>query len=101
MAAIYDIGCALGCVVAFLFSEKFGRKGSLMWGTWIMVLGTILQAAAYEEVQMIVSRIVSGVGNGINTCVVPMWQAECFEAGNRGVSHPSFSSSYRSCWWRF
>jgi MFS family permease len=85
MAAIYDIGCFVGCIVAFLGAERFGRKGSLMWGTWIMVLGTILQAAAYENVQMILSRVVSGIGNGINTCVVPMWQAECFQAQNRGA----------------
>ena len=35
-----------------------------------MVLGTILQAASYEKIQMIISRIVSGIGNGINTCAV-------------------------------
>ena len=70
MAAIYDIGCFVGCIVAFLGAEKFGRKGSLMWGTWIMVVGTILQAAAFEEIQMIISRIISGIGNGINTCAV-------------------------------
>lgn len=69
-AAIYDIGCFVGCIVAFLGAERFGRKGSLMWGTWIMVVGTILQASAYESVQMIISRIVSGIGNGINTCAV-------------------------------
>lgn len=69
-AAIYDIGCFIGCIVAFIGAERFGRKGSLMWGTWIMVLGTILQAAAYENVQMILSRVVSGIGNGINTCAV-------------------------------
>ncbi|KAK5308896.1 hypothetical protein LTR70_010753 [Exophiala xenobiotica] len=56
-AAIYDIGCFVGCIVAFLGAERFGRKGSLMWGTWIMVIGTILQASAYESVQMIISRI--------------------------------------------
>jgi sugar porter (SP) family MFS transporter len=28
---------------------------------------------------------VSGIGNGINTCAVPMWQAECFQAHNRGA----------------
>ena len=61
--------------MAFIGAERFGRKGSLMWGTWIMVVGTILQAAAYENVQMIISRIVSGIGNGINTCAVSQRQS--------------------------
>ena len=85
-ASIYDIGCFFGALVAFFTAERFGRKGSLMWGTWIMVVGTILQTAAFEKVQMILSRIVTGIGNGINTCAVPMWQAESFRSHNRGVS---------------
>lgn len=84
-AAIYDIGCFLGCVFAFLFAERFGRRGSLAIGTWIMVLGTILQTSAFESIQMILSRTVTGIGNGINTCAVPMWQAETFRPHNRGV----------------
>lgn len=85
MAAIYDIGCFVGCIVAFLGAEKFGRMGSLMWGSWIMEVGKVLQAGAYENIQMILSRVVSGIGNGINTCAVSMWQAECFQAHNRGA----------------
>ena len=53
-----------------------------------MVLGTILQTSATESVQMIVARIVTGIGNGINTVNVPVWQAESFKTKNRGVSLP-------------
>lgn len=78
-------------MVAFLTAERFGRKGSLMWGTWIMVFGTILQTASFEKVQMILSRVVTGIGNGINTCAVPMWQAETYRSHNRGVSWLTFA----------
>lgn len=84
-AAIYDIGCFVGALVAFVTAERFGRKGSIMWGSWIMLVGTILQTSATEAVQMILSRIVTGIGNGINTCAVPIWQAESFKSNNRGV----------------
>ena len=50
-----------------------------------MVVGTILQTSAAESVQMIVARIVTGIGNGINTVNVPVWQAESFKTQNRGV----------------
>ena len=85
IAAIYDIGCLVGAIVAFLTADRFGRKGSIMWGSWIMILGTILQTSSTESVQMIFSRVVTGVGNGINTVNVPIWQAESFKSHNRGV----------------
>ncbi|KAL8724111.1 MAG: hypothetical protein Q9181_006979 [Wetmoreana brouardii] len=85
IAAIYDIGCFVGAIVAFLTAERFGRKGSIKWGSWIMVVGTILQTTATEKVQMIISRIITGVGNGINTVNVPIWQAESFKSSNRGA----------------
>lgn len=66
-------------------ADRWGRKGSIMWGSWIMVVGTILQTSATEKVQMIISRIITGIGNGINTVNVPIWQAESFKSNNRGV----------------
>ncbi|KAI9838434.1 MAG: hypothetical protein M1837_002489 [Sclerophora amabilis] len=84
-AAIYDIGCLIGALVAFVTAERFGRKGSIMWGSIIMILGTILQTSATESVQMILSRVITGIGNGINTCAVPTWQAESFKSHNRGA----------------
>ncbi|KAI9673127.1 MAG: hypothetical protein M1817_002989 [Caeruleum heppii] len=84
-AAIYDIGCFLGALLAFATAERFGRKGSIMWGSVIMLIGTVLQTTAMEKVQMILSRIITGIGNGVNTCAVPMWQAESFRSQNRGA----------------
>lgn len=86
IAAIYDIGCFLGAGLAFFTADRWGRKGSVMWGSWIMVVGTILQTSATERIQMIISRVVTGIGNGVNTVNVPIWQAESFKSQNRGVS---------------
>jgi len=85
IAAIYDIGCFLGAIVAFITADRWGRKGSIKWGSWIMVVGTILQTSATEPVQMILSRTLTGIGNGINTVNVPIWQAESFKSHNRGA----------------
>ncbi|KAL9635121.1 MAG: hypothetical protein Q9164_003663 [Protoblastenia rupestris] len=85
IAAIYDVGCLVGAIVAFLTADRLGRKGSIHVGSWVMVVGTILQTAATEKVQMIISRIVTGIGNGMNTVNVPIWQAESFKSHNRGA----------------
>ena len=49
-----------------------------------MSIGAILQISAYSVSQMIVGRIVAGIGNGLNTATAPVWQAETSKAAWRG-----------------
>ena len=49
-----------------------------------MAIGAILQIASYGVPQMIVGRIVAGLGNGMNTATAPVWQAETSKAAWRG-----------------
>lgn len=49
-----------------------------------MSIGAILQISAYSTSQMIVGRIVAGLGNGLNTATAPVWQAETSKAAWRG-----------------
>lgn len=48
VTAIYDIGCALGAVVAFVYGEKIGRKRSIMLANLIVVIGAAIQTASFE-----------------------------------------------------
>lgn len=47
--------------------EILGRRKTILVGTTIMTIGAILQISAYSVAQMIVARIIAGIGNGINT----------------------------------
>lgn len=49
-----------------------------------MAIGAILQTTSYGVPQMIVGRIVSGIGNGINSSTVPVWQTETAPARLKG-----------------
>jgi len=60
VAAIYDIGCLLGAIVAFTIGERLGRKNGVLVGTTIMTIGAILQASSYSLAQMFIARIVLG-----------------------------------------
>ena len=60
VTAIYDVGCFLGAILAFTLGERLGRKKSILLGTALMTIGTVLQAASYSLAQMFVGRIVLG-----------------------------------------
>lgn len=60
VAAIYDIGCFFGAILAFTVGERLGRKKSILLGSVIMAVGTILQASSYSLPQMFIGRIVLG-----------------------------------------
>ncbi|KAK3720154.1 hypothetical protein LTR37_003978 [Vermiconidia calcicola] len=84
ITAIYDIGCFFGALSAFWFGDILGRKRMILAGTTIMSIGALLQITPYSVPQMIVGRIVAGIGNGINTATAPPWQAETSKASWRG-----------------
>lgn len=71
------------------FGDWLGRRKSVMLGAAIMILGVVIQVTSYPGhvplAQFIVGRIVTGVGNGINTSTIPTYQAECSRTTNRGL----------------
>jgi len=50
-----------------------------------MIVGAVIQASAYGRAQMIVGRIVSGVGMGAINSTVPVLQAEFSPKATRGI----------------
>ncbi|KAI2606603.1 general substrate transporter [Hypoxylon sp. NC1633] len=84
ITAIYTIGCFFGAITAFYIGENIGRKKTVLVGTVIMTIGAILQTSSFSVPHMIVARIVTGIGNGINTATAPVWQTETSKVHNRG-----------------
>ncbi|GAB7363377.1 hypothetical protein MBLNU230_g3656t1 [Neophaeotheca triangularis] len=83
--AIYQIGCFMGAVLILYYGEVWGRKSSTFWGSLIMIIGTIFQAAANGYALFVVGRIVGGIGNGMVTSTIPTWQSECARPHQRGI----------------
>ncbi|KAF2747473.1 general substrate transporter [Sporormia fimetaria CBS 119925] len=82
--AIYDVGCFFGALSVCAIGEPLGRKRAILVGTTLMSIGAIIQIASYGVAQMIVGRIIAGLGNGINTSTAPVWQGETSKASWRG-----------------
>lgn len=84
VTAIYDIGCFLGSILAFWIGEKLGRKKTILLGTSVMLVGAVLQTSSYSVAQMITARVISGIGNGLNSSTAPVWQTETATSSLRG-----------------
>ncbi|KGQ04596.1 Sugar transporter STL1 [Beauveria bassiana D1-5] len=82
--AIYQVGCFLGAVLVFFYGESWGRKSSTFWGSLIMIIGTVMQAACFEYGLFVAGRVVGGIGNGMVTSTIPTWQSECARPHKRG-----------------
>lgn len=84
ITAIYDIGCFFGAIAAYFIGDRLGRKKTVLLGTTILSIGALLQITTYSVAQIIVGRVIAGIGNGINTATAPPWQAETSKASWRG-----------------
>ncbi|KAI0796543.1 general substrate transporter [Abortiporus biennis] len=84
IVAIYEIGCLIGALSNLWVGDWLGRRRTIVLGGIIMIIGAILQATAFSYSHMIVARIVTGIGNGLNTSTVPSYHAECSPASMRG-----------------
>lgn len=84
LVAIYEIGCLIGALANLWVGDYLGRRRTIVVGGVIMIIGAILQTASYGYAQMIVARVVTGLGNGLNTSTVPSYHSELSPASSRG-----------------
>ncbi|KAL2833959.1 general substrate transporter [Aspergillus pseudoustus] len=85
ITALYDIGCVVGSIVCYFVGERFGRRTMLINGGGIMIIGSVILATSETVAQLIVGRIVTGIGNGMNSSTAPVYQSECAPARYRGA----------------
>ncbi|KAH9828424.1 Sugar transporter STL1 [Teratosphaeria destructans] len=80
----HNLGCFLGAVTCIWIGDLLGRKRTIFFGSAIMVVGATIQCASFSLGQLVAGRIITGLGNGMNTSTVPAWQSETSKAHKRG-----------------
>jgi sugar porter (SP) family MFS transporter len=80
----YTLGCFFGAVATIWLGNMLGRKKTIIIGSIIMVIGAAIQTSSYGLAQLIVARLITGFGNGMNTSTVPTWQSETSKPHRRG-----------------
>lgn len=66
----YTLGCFFGAVATIWLGNLLGRKNSIILGSAIMVVGATIQCSSFSLPQLIVSRLITGFGNG--ECILCM-----------------------------
>ncbi|KIW68599.1 hypothetical protein PV04_04536 [Phialophora macrospora] len=84
IVALYNIGCLAGCMVAAAWGNVLGRRKTILIGCSVMVVGAIIQTATYGAGQLIAGRLISGLGNGMNTSTIPVYVSETARSHRRG-----------------
>lgn len=84
VVAIYEIGCLIGAGFIIAFGDKIGRRRAVLLGASIMIIGAVIQTTSFSLAQLIVGRIITGAGNGMNTSTIPVWQSEMAPPKIRG-----------------
>lgn len=69
--ALYEVGAAVGALSCFVLGERFGRRKTTLGAAAIVLIGVILQSTAYSLAQLIVARIVTGLGTLFNVLSSP------------------------------
>lgn len=85
VTAIYEIGCLAGALFILATGDLLGRRRAMIIGSWIMIIGAIIQVTAQKDrsalAHFTIGRVITGVGNGINTSTIPTYQGMSDAAG--------------------
>jgi len=78
------LGCVIGVSFAGLFSDKFGRRRTLLLAGALFFLSAIGTSLPRDVAIFVIFRILGGVGIGIASMASPMYIAEISPAHIRG-----------------
>lgn len=89
VTAVYELGCLAGAIFALVFGDRTGRRWMIFSGAIVMIIGVIIQVTSFVGhiplLQFFIGRVITGIGNGMNTSTIPTYQAECSKTSNRGL----------------
>jgi len=84
LTAILELGAWVGVLINGYNADKFGRKIATQIGVGVFIIGVIVQACAKNADYIYGGRFVTGLGVGILSMIVPLYNAELAPAEIRG-----------------
>ncbi|KGR15347.1 high-affinity glucose transporter [Candida albicans P57072] len=85
ITASMALGSFFGSIASSFVSEPFGRRLSLLICAFFWMVGAAIQSSAQNRAQLIIGRIISGIGVGFGSAVAPIYGAELAPRKIRGL----------------
>ena len=85
VVSILSAGTFFGALLGYPCGDYLGRRWGLILACLIFSIGVSFQTATTAFSLFVVGRVVAGVGVGILSCIVPMYQSECAPKWIRGA----------------
>jgi len=84
MVAILEVGAFFSSLVVGKVGDIIGRRRTILYGSLIFLVGGAFQTTANGMPMMMLGRIIAGVGVGMLSTIVPVYQSEISPPHNRG-----------------
>lgn len=84
VVAVALLGCAFGAWLGGKLADKFGRTRVMLVGAILFFVSSILSGLAFGVWDLILWRILAGIGIGIASVIAPAYIAEIAPAAMRG-----------------
>lgn len=84
MVAILEIGAFISSLIVGRVGDIIGRRKTILYGSCIFFVGGAIQTLATSMPMMMLGRIIAGLGVGMLSTIVPIYQSEISPPHNRG-----------------
>ena len=105
VVSIYTVGGIFGSLSCVWFGDLLGRRKTIFVANVVAIIGSVIISSSFSLAQLIVGRIVLGVGMGGVIASIPVWQSELSKPTHRGkhvVTEAIFiTSGLFVCLWIF
>ncbi|KAK4151088.1 general substrate transporter [Chaetomidium leptoderma] len=85
IVAMLSAGTAVGALLAAPIGDFWGRRLSLIFAIGVFCIGGIFQVCAINVALLVVGRTIAGIGVGIVSVLVPLYQSEMAPKWIRGT----------------
>src|SRR5262245_38962078 len=75
-ASLTVIGYVIGAVIITIYADLYGRRPALIISVLILASGSVLSASAQDMTQLVIFRLITGIGIGSEIAIVATYIGE-------------------------
>ncbi|KAI9097042.1 high-affinity glucose transporter [Phlyctochytrium arcticum] len=85
LVSILSVGTFFGSLSAGIIADKAGRRWAIILSSFVFAVGCVIQTLAHTLSLMLPGRLIAGLGVGLLSDLIPLYQAEAAPKELRGT----------------